>query len=398
MKTIFFLLITIILYSCADPDKGEILYFDANKGEISYKVVKLPAIVDISELKSKYFNFLAGGKISAFVSTDVDENSLTVDDYNKLTYQKKGVTPGFRYQVQDDAIIPYTLKDTILLTLYYNMNSAMEFFVSLGLPLDNGANGDSWGIMDVFFELNMVLPNADGDPESMKDNAFYYPLMKIMAFLELDVLKHLAMAANPMVVTHEFAHSIFDFYAVGRVPGNKLVLDTVPESTCKAYTSAFYQSGFNEGFSDYWGSLHVGRSDVIYLSVTKEELGVKIDPTNERGLENNRILTSRMLIRYLSCEDDLNTKSYYWGGTIWASSLWEINKLNIDNFNPLVLKSYSCLHDYFQSKRDVTYALPGNCLVKTLKENNVTRENINKVCTILKRRFSIIAGELNECN
>ena len=397
-QILIFISLLLFLYSCGEsPKKGEILYLDAQNSKISYKIVDLPNIVDIDHLKSTYFDFLAGGFISMYVTEELTSES-TIGKLNDLMLQDNGVVPTLRYRVENDAIIPYTLDDTMMLTLYYNMNQAMDFFVDLGLPLNKGANNDSWGKMKVMFELEMEIE----DHKILDDNAFYYPFMQIMAFLKQSKLKFLSMVANPMIVTHEFAHSIFDFYATGRIQEDELLskynYDPNKHSdveNCRYMQDTFYLAAMNEGFSDYWGSLKVGRSDIIYLSITKNALQVNEYPESERNLEEKkgeyRKLTPKMLLK---CDDDIKTKSQYWAGTIWASSLWEINKLNIDpNFNRYLLESYKCLNSYFKSGKKIDLLVPGNCLVKTLKEKSV---NTDKVCSILNNRFHLLGG-FDEC-
>ena len=100
-------------------------------------------------------------------------------------------------------------------------------------------------------------------------------------------------------------------------------------------------------------------------------------------------------------EEATQMKSYYWAGTIWASSLWEaVNTLNIENFDKYLLKSYACLYNKFQNKLNrITMATPGNCFIEELKKHlEVTNEQISQICNIFKRRFQILAGEFDECN
>ena len=405
-KYILLVSLFFLIFSCGEeiPEYAEIINVDINTQKVSYKKVKLKGVVSLENFESERFKYLSFAKISLFLppGTQIDENTATIKEINDVTYQEKGVSPNIRYTIQDNTLIPYTLNDQILVTLHYNLRNAFDFFKSLGLNPESGANGKPYGQIKVFYRLKFEIPNENNLKDTIKDNAMYYPLLNSLAFFEQKQLKHLALVVNPMVVTHEFAHSIFAYLAEGILDENTVFMDLVPKN-CDDIHQDFYKSAMNEGFSDYWAAVKEGSTDLFYLSVTKHEIQADKDPVFDRSLENNKILTSNMLVTSRDeekCQNETKEKSYYWAGTVWASSLWEIRKtLGIENFDKLVLKSYLCLYSEFNlNKSNITPALPGNCLVKTLKENNLSSEKINKVCSVLKKRFSIIQGEFNECN
>ena len=406
-KYIIFLLTMLVFYSCTEdiPKYGEVLYVDNDAKTVSYKKVEIKGLTSLSEMAGDNFEYLLNVKISEKISESdldgFDQYTATVDDINDLTYQDKGEPVNLRYRVIDDTIIPYSINDSILLTLHYNLQSAIDFFKENGLSLSKGARSDSFGQMRIFFDLIFETQNQFGVMEPMTDNAMYYPFLNSLAFLPQDTLKHLALVSNPMVITHEFSHAIFAYAAAGVMKGSDIYMDSVPKN-CSEAISGFYTSGMNEGFSDYWASRKTGSADLFYLSITKEEMGVHREPLQDRSLENNRNLTSQMLILdTINCENEINSTSYYWAGTIWASSMWEAQKTSgIQDFDKYLLKSYACLYSEFSGYNNpITMATPGNCFVKTLKnEADVSSQSVQKVCDILKRRFGIIKGEFDECN
>lgn len=402
-----FLLLFTLFYSCGEdiPKYEEVLTVDINTKKVSYKKVEVKGITSLSEFESERFKFLSKARIGMYLEAGdkLDETTATVKELNDVTYKDKGVSPNIRYTVKDDTIIPYTLEDSILLTLQYNLRQAIDFFISNGLNMDKGANALAYGQIKIFYELKFETANQSKEKDVMKDNAMYYPLLNSLAFLKQDKLKHLALVSNPMVITHEFAHSIFAYIAQGVLKDDDVFYETLARN-CNEVHSDFYKSAMNEGFSDYWASRKTGSADLFYLSITKHEIGVDETVIADRSLENNRQLTTSMLVTNQMpdyCQSETEGKSYYWAGTIWASSMWEAQKsTNIENFDKYLLKSYACLHEVFSDRmNDITMATPGNCFVKTLKqETDVTQTQINQVCSILKRRFSLIKGEFNECN
>jgi len=392
MKYFIFLLALTLFYSCGEdiPKYEEVLTVDINTKKVSYKKVELKGITSLSEFESERFRFLSKARIGMYLEAgdELDETTATVKELNDVTYKDAGVSPNIRYTIEDDTLIPYTLEDSILLTLQYNLRQAIDFFISNGLNMDTGANGPAYGQIRVFYELKFEMPNQSNEKEDMKDNAMYYPLLNCLAFLKQDKLKHLALVSNPMVITHEFAHSIFAYVAQGVLRDDDIFYDTLAQN-CSDVHNDFYKSAMNEGFSDYWASRKTGSADLFYLSITKYEIGVDKTVIADRSLDNNRQLTSDMLVTSQDpsyCQSEPNTKSYYWAGTIWASSMWEAyNESNIENFDKYLLKSYACLHQVFSDKMNrITMATPGNCFVKTLKqENEVTQEQINKIQLII---------------
>ncbi len=407
MKYFVFLSVLIFFYSCGEdiPKYEEILTVDINTKKVSYEKVEVKGIKSLSEFESERFKFLSKARIGMYLEAgdELDETTATVKELNDVTYKDEGVSPNIRYTIEDDTIIPYTLEDSILLTLQYNLRQAIDFFINNGLNMDIGANGAPYGQIKIFYELKLEMPNQANEKEDMKDNAMYYPLLNCLAFLKQDKLKHLALVSNPMVITHEFAHSIFAYTAQGVLEDDDIFYDSLAKN-CKDVHNEFYKSAMNEGFSDYWASRKTGSAELFYLSITKHEIGVDSTIIADRSLENNRQLTTDMLLTSLNpqtCQDEAQGKSYYWAGTIWASSMWEAQKtVNIENFDKYLLKSYACLYQVFSDKmNNITMATPGNCFIKTLKqETDVTQAQINNVCSILKRRFSLISGEFNECN
>jgi len=406
-KYFIFILVLIIFNSCGEeiPKYVEVLDVDINTKKVSYKKKEVKGIISLSEFESERFQFLSRAKVSMFLErgTEINEKTATIDEINDATYQDEGVAPNIRYSVEDDTIIPYTLEDSILLTLQYNLREAIDFFISNGLNMEQGANGLPYGQIRIFYEMNFEMPNEVQEKEEMKDNAMYYSFLNCLAFLKQDKLNHLALVSNPMVVTHEFAHSIFAYAAEGVLKGDEIYYDLLPQN-CFGVRNDFYKSAMNEGFSDYWSSRKTGSADLFYLSVTKHGIGVDKNPISDRSLDNNRSLTLDMLLYDNdpnTCQATAQAKSYYWAGTIWASSMWEAEKtVGIENFDKYLLKSYSCLHSEFSNYLNaITLSTPGNCFIKTLKqESDVTQAQIDAVCTILKRRFSLIKGEFNECD
>jgi hypothetical protein len=412
MKYFIFLLTILFFYSCGEdiPRYAEVLSVDMNSQKVSYKKVEIKGIKSLSDFESERFKYLSNAKIRTYITQEEADSfnieTATVDEINKLTYKDKGVAPSIRFTVKEDTIIPYTLEDSILLTLHYNLRESIDFFISNGLNIDEGMNGKPYGQINVFYELNIEAPSDDPiNPESdaIKDNAMYYPLLNSLAFLKQDEYKHLALVSNPMVITHEFAHSIFAYASEGVLEGSD-VYSNLLDKNCNDVHNSFYKAGMNEGFSDYWSSRKTGSADLFYLSITKEEMGVDTLPLQDRSLENNRNLTSDMLIYSTNpqnCQDEAASKSYYWAGTIWASALWEAEKtVNIEDFDKYLLKSYACLYTEFSNSfSSITMATPGDCFVKTLKQEiTVNQNDIDTICSIFKRRFSIISGEFNECN
>ncbi len=400
MKFFMFVLFVLLVSCDSVSDKGEIFFVDVPNKQVYFKKVPINDMEDISTLTGKYFKFFMNSEIDTTVGFYEDINSVTVKEFNDKSFTK-GNSPNFRYFESDNAIIPYSLYDTILLTLYYNLQSTMEFFINeAGLDLSKGIDGKPFGVMDILFELDYIYFEAYEQTAKMKDNAMYYPPLNSLGFLKQDRLKHLELVANPMIVAHEFAHSIFAYLATDRYHNNEYIISLLTNSY-KDCSSEFYSAAMNEGFSDYWSAQKTKSPDLIYISISEEELGANIYEEYERHLNNNRVLTSNMLVD--KCENINEVSiSYYSAGTIWASALWEAyhnQNINIENFNKYLLESYSCISNVVKLRNTITMATPVNCFVEILKtKSDISSQQIDEICNIFNNRFSIIGSELYECN
>ncbi len=403
--TVFMALLT--LFSCREePSKGEIIVVNPNEKVISFKTVDIKSMSNLDILDGNNFQILSGGKISMFVNYSGDPDQITVDEFNKITYQEEAVDPRFRYTVSDDTAIPYSIYDYILLTLYHNLQTAYDFMIAQGMPLI-GANGEEFKKTPVFFNLNyQEEKDSYGNPVNMKDNAFFDPIRVSLSFLKQDQLQSLALVSNPMIVAHEFAHSVFNFLVEGRVKKEAKLFDSIsyyeenPTVSSDKCISSFHLGAMNEGFSDYWSSILTNSPDLIYLTISPDDMGVSQSAKNGRNLDNNRTLeTSMFPSNNQSCLQQ-QSYSYYWAGTIWASSLWEINKtLNIPELNRAIFDSYGCLHNVVKNHKTdagkIKLSTAANCLVLSLKNRGV---NTAQACSILKRRFSTYSSEIYECD
>ncbi|MBN2695138.1 hypothetical protein JXR93_10795 [bacterium] len=404
IRNLTILAIILTLFSCREePSKGEIVVVDPNEKVISFKTVDLNKMSSLDILDGEDFQILSGGKITMFVRYDGDPSEITVGEFNKITYSEEAVEPKFRYTISDDVAIPYSIYDYVLLTLYYNLQSAYDFMVQEGMP-SVGANGEKFEKTPVFFNLNYEDSDLYGSPTDIKDNAFFDPIRVSLAFLKQDEFKSLALVSNPMIVAHELAHSVFNFLVEGRVDKDAKLYDSVsyyeasPTATSEKCLSSFHLGAMNEGFSDYWGSLKTDSTNLIYLTISPDNMGVSVSEKYDRDLNNNRTLDSSMFpsTNQICLE---GRHSYYWAGTIWASSLWEINKtLNIPELNRAIFDSYACLHNIVKyHKTDagrIRVSTAANCLVSSLRNRGV---NTTESCNILKKRFSIYADEIYEC-
>lgn len=410
MKTGLILLLSllIILVSCDTPTKGEIVYVNSETKMVDFKIVEFNDLEDPGTLDNPYFNFKSNVVIQDYVEYtqgNQPDNPTTVGEAIDQSTTEAGNTPRLRYFIEDGAIIPYSIKDTILLTLYYHLEQGILFFISHGLEEMTGRYGKGYTKMPIYFELDFkqyIGQNSDGSikTESIKDNAMFLPGWNALAFFKQNQLKHLSLVLNPMVIIHEFSHAMFAYLAEGRLFPNDSVYLMMGSGSC---LDQFNALSINEGFSDYWASVYVNNPEMFYLSMSEQDAGLNLNVNNDRSLNNNRVLDSSAA---LSTEGQCENTEYspYWGGTIWASTLWEIYQKNeIKDFNKHLLYSYGCLADKFSKLTSVnTFKMttPANCLVETLRKRGVSTDKIYTVCSVLKKRYpdDTLSGGLDACN
>ena len=122
-KYIVVILSMIFIFACGEtiPKYGEVLYIDNENKVVSYKKVEIKGLTSLDELEADNFKYLSNAKLSEYVRFDGNINEATIDEINDAMYKDEGVAINLRHRVVNNTIIPYSLNDSILLTLHYNL-------------------------------------------------------------------------------------------------------------------------------------------------------------------------------------------------------------------------------------------------------------------------------------
>jgi hypothetical protein len=242
------------LHGCGDPaipDDGPVAVEaltmtgvdpQTGRGQYEVAVVTLETVVDVPDLVGKYVRVLRDGELEINQVT----GSL-VRDGRAL----KGEPADLRYRVVDGVVVPRDYSSLVML-------SAFHQFERVILALDQVA-GESfadmsagWPALEVFFE---PIIRASGDIDisaAMKFNAFYLPGEKQFGLAQRSPLERVPLAANLLVISHEFGHLLFERYFFrDENPGANCDEREGPKTVAERMAFEYTISGFNEGFADF---------------------------------------------------------------------------------------------------------------------------------------------------
>ena len=238
---------------------------------------------------------------------------LTDEQLANVFLKDEGSAPRASYIEKDGVLWPADFHTWNMVTSYYNLELAFDYFQGMGVP------GATLAGVRVFYFPSLVF--AELGPNDIKDNAMYFTPVKSFLVLPFDELQQAPLAINAGVMAHEYSHLVF----------SRLVY----ENAALPLTLTRWASGgqrlqpnllksLDEGLADYHAFGASCRSafgcDTRLLSTSFEESLVQ-----ERDFSRNDLCLSEGLfngLHTMGVNEFTGLGMHYQVGSVFAAALW----------------------------------------------------------------------------
>jgi hypothetical protein len=225
------------------PVKVQALVLTSN-GSYAPREVELTTISDIVRVEGVVAKMIGGARIRSDSQDPQVQRAQTPEQYAKAIIKGDGRDVTASYITQEDVLWPADFHTWNLVTAYYNLERAYDYFnkvanipaVDLGEP----------ATVYYFPEFTLV----DTSPEALKDNALYFSPVQAFMVLPFDTLQKAPLALNAGVMSHEYAHRIFNQKVYG---GNPLPYQIATWGQSPSSPGANLIKALDEGLADYHG-------------------------------------------------------------------------------------------------------------------------------------------------
>lgn len=236
------------------PVKVEILTIDQKTKTLDLRVATVKSVQNIGKLEGRATR-LRGG-----ISMELDY----IEEVAR--WHRVGTPVAFNAIKSNGILYPADFNSLAMVSVYYNIEQAMLFFESIGMI------PGELGRLDTYYWADVLEINYDDygaiTREKGSNNAFYLALSQddrgfyVMPFDLQDTqsaVDRVPLSMNPGVVTHEFAHAVFQHLVYDALPnGGK---DLLP-------TPYNYLWALNEGIADIFAIALTGDNDFITASIS----------------------------------------------------------------------------------------------------------------------------------
>src|SRR5579862_9795256 len=183
--------------------------------------VNVVTLRDVVAMKGDVADIIGNATITvdqndpALMNTAGDTNQQLEDIFLK----NKGQAPTGSYIQKGDVFWPAEFHTWNMVTTYYDYEQAFDFFENLGVP--SGISQDSSGNITcaagglcgatIYYWPTFTVVQASTQPQ--KDNVLFYAPVQAFLLLPFDQqLTQVPLQMNQGVLTHEYAHRIFNGY------------------------------------------------------------------------------------------------------------------------------------------------------------------------------------------
>lgn len=243
----------VFLGACEAPRYDvEMLAYDPATDQMVLQVNTVETLDDINLLEGRATRIRGG------VSVEIHSDGT-------VKWKNKGNTVAFNAVKLDGVYYPADYDSLAMISVYYNIEQAMLFFESIGMP-----EGEL-GRLDTFYWADVLDKfSSETETELLVNNAMY---MAVDAFdrgfyvvpFELNQMDtpNIALSMNPGVIAHEYTHAVFQSLVNDRLP------DVLQFSTFDPayYQNSNYYYGLNEGVADMFAVAFTGDPDFMRPSI-----------------------------------------------------------------------------------------------------------------------------------
>ncbi|MFY0521763.1 hypothetical protein ACN28I_00615 [Archangium gephyra] len=385
--------------SCAPPTqtpmKVRALVLSSN-GEYAPTEVELKTITDIVAMEGTVLKVIGSAHIR-MDSQDPEANAAQTDEaYLRAVLKDTGrpVTASFNTDTAG-VLWPADFHTWNLVTTYYNLERAWEYFTTIA----EVKQADLPQTMAYYFPSFVI---ADESDEPVKDNALFFSPVKGFLLLPFEKIQKAPMALNASILTHEYAHLVFN----RRVYGGRGVPDPIRYWSLDGNTPGLnVMKSLDEGLADFHA--YVASCQTSYGCNTR------VLATSEEG----ELEASRDLSKNWCMSRELYSQLYgggfnstfrgreYQVGTILASALYRASTSAADRqvLARAVVAAYSdsdplkpglaqLASASLDNQAKFTLGVAARSIVRHIPRGNVTLKNA--VCTNFATYLQIPIAEM----
>ncbi|HYH95221.1 hypothetical protein [Hyalangium sp.] len=365
-----------------DPVRVRALVLSGNGSYITQEVT-LNTLTDIIRMEGDVAKLIGGARI-VLDSTDPEQQAASTEEgFANALVQAEGRPVTANWITQDNVLWPADFHTWNLVTAYYNFEKSREYFNTVGnIPL-----ADFGGPATVYYFPDFIL--KDANPEPIKDNALWFAPTQSFMLAPFDALQRAPLAINSGIMSHEYAHMVFNrkVYGSRRLPPPILEWGAVGASP-----GANLIKALDEGLADYHG----------YGVTCKSATGCDsrfFRTSFDDNLSNDRDLakTDRCVDAFM--RDQLNNAALgtfsaqgleYKLGSILASALYQAGESTGQRevLMRAIISAYS----------DETANNPGLKQLVTLSQNNQQNFNLTSVAAVFIKHVTDVPLKTALCN
>ncbi|MBN2714586.1 MAG: hypothetical protein JXX14_01950 [Deltaproteobacteria bacterium] len=232
--------------------KVEMLAYDPVSDQMVYKINTVETLDDVPTLSGRATRIRGG------ISIDISGDKVTVNRAGTPVAFNSVKIKGVHYPADYDSLA--------MISIYYNIEQAMLFFENLGMDTTTMGKLDTWYWADV----NIIAPTNSETDEAILNNALFLAVngdnrgFYVMPF---DTTRidgpDVPLSMNPGVLTHEYAHAVFQYLVLDRLPAHI----QYPSVDSPFYINANYRMALNEGIADVFAVARTGDPDFMVTSI-----------------------------------------------------------------------------------------------------------------------------------
>ncbi|MBM7115542.1 hypothetical protein [Archangium primigenium] len=310
----------LLLVSCAPqtqvPTKVRALVLSSN-GEYTPTEVELKTVTDIVALEGKVAR-IEGNAILRLDPTDPElQAARTEEALARAMTKSAGRSVTASYITDPQGVLwPADFHTWNLVTTYYNLERAWDYFTTtLAVPQADLPQ------TTVHYFPEFIL--ADVSDQPLTDNALYYPPLKSFVVLPFDTLQKAPLATNASILTHEYAHLVFN----RRVYGGSAVPTALNEWAQGGSSTPGLNvlKALDEGIADYHA--YVASCPTAFGCNTRV-LATSFDDAavNARDLSLNQCMSALLYRNITQSSVNVISGLEYQLGTLLANALYRSTK------------------------------------------------------------------------
>jgi len=195
--------------STAAPVDTMALVLGSN-GSYAPQRVQLQTIDSLVAVRGSVATLRGGASIrvdSADPLLQTNNGNLSEEQLEKVFVKNAGLEPRGSFVQSNGVFWPGDFHTWNMVTAYYNLEQSFLYFQAMGVAGEKIANAK------VYYFPEFIL--ADTSTQPLKDNALFFSPIQAFAVLPFNQQQKVPLAMNSGVITHEYAHLVFNRLVYG---------------------------------------------------------------------------------------------------------------------------------------------------------------------------------------